>query len=171
MSLTEENKAIQIIGFDNKKKNYQMWVTKFRSAATLRGYSMILVEKDPKIPKHDKVLKDKDTDTDKENEKLRKANEKAYCKLILACQGPIAFNIVRKCTMDELPTGNTYLVWNKLKERFDLWTSNEKLQLKEKFTNSKLKDWKKSPDDWITELDIIVSQLDQMGHKNLTRTL
>ena len=29
----------------------------------------------------------------------------------------------------------------------------------------KLKDWKKSPDDWITKLEIIVSQLDQMGYK------
>ena len=124
---------------------------------------MILVEKDLKIPKHDKVLKD--TDKDKEKEKLYKANEKAYCELILACQGPIAFNIVRKCTTDELPTGNAYLAWNKLKERFDPRISNEKLQLKEKSTNSKLKDWKKSPDDWITELEIIVSQLDQMGYK------
>ena len=52
-----------------------------------------------------------------------------------------------------------------LKERFDPRTSNEKLQLKEKFTNSKLKDWKKSPNDWITELEIIVSQLYRMGHK------
>jgi len=137
MSLTEENKAIRIIGFDDKKKNYRTWATKFRSVATFRGYSTILVEKDPKIPKHDKILKD--TDTDREKEKLRKANEKAYCELILACQGPIAFNIVRKCTTDDLPTGNAYLAWNKLKERFDPRISNKKLQLKEKFTNSKLK--------------------------------
>ena len=102
------------------------------------GYSMILVEKDPKIPKHDKVLKD--TETDREKENLRKANEKAYCELILLCQGSIAFNIVRKCTKDDLPTGNAFLAWNKLKERFDPRTSNEKLQLKEKFTNSKLID-------------------------------
>ena len=51
----EENKAILIIGFDDKKKNYRTWATKFNSAATLRGYSMMLVEKDPKIPKHDKI--------------------------------------------------------------------------------------------------------------------
>ena len=90
----EENKAIWIIGFDDKKKNYITWASKLKSAATLRGYSMILVEKEPKIPKHNKILKD--TDTDREKEKLRKANEKTYYELILACQGPIAFNIVRK---------------------------------------------------------------------------
>ena len=71
---------------------------------------MILAEKDPKIPKHDKVLKD--TEADKENKKLRKANKKAYCELILLCQGLIAFNIVRKCTMHDLPIGNALLVWN-----------------------------------------------------------
>ena len=37
--------------------------------------------------------------------------------------------------------------------------------LRRKNINSKLTDWKKSPDDWITELQIIASQLDQMGHK------
>ena len=52
-----------------------------------------------------------------------------------------------------------------MKERFDTQTLNEKLQLKEKFTNSKLTGWKKSPDDWIMELEIIASQLDQIGHK------
>ena len=101
-----------------------MRATKFRSAATLRDYSMILVEKDPKITKYNKVLID--TEADKEKEKLCKANKKAYCELILACQGSIAFNIKRKCTTDDLPTGNTFLAWNKLKERFDLQTSNEK---------------------------------------------
>ena len=58
MSLTEENKAILVVGFDNNKKNYRTRATKFRSVATLRGYSMILMEKDPKIPKHYNVLKD-----------------------------------------------------------------------------------------------------------------
>ena len=72
MNLTEENTAIPIIGFDEKKKSYRTWATKFRSAATLRGYSMIPVEKDPKIPKHNKVLKDTEADTEKE--KLRKGN-------------------------------------------------------------------------------------------------
>ena len=67
MSLTEENKVIHIVGFDNKKKNYRTWATKFRSAATLRGYSMILVKKGPNIPKHDKVLKDTEADKEKEN--------------------------------------------------------------------------------------------------------
>ena len=65
MSLTEENQAIRVIEFDEKKKNYRTWETKFSSAVTLRGYSMMLVERDPKIIKRKKVLKD--TKADKEN--------------------------------------------------------------------------------------------------------
>ena len=59
------------------------------------------------------------------------------------------------------------LFWHgiKSKERFDPQTSHKKLQLKEKFTNSKSIDWRKSLDDWIMELEIIASQLDQMCHK------
>ena len=83
------------------------------------------MEKDPKILRHDKVLKD--TEADKEIEKLQKANKKAYCELILACEGLIAFNIVKKCTTDNLPKGNPFQAWNKLKIRFDMQTSNEKL--------------------------------------------
>ena len=66
---------------------------------------MILAEKDPKILKHNKVLKD----TEADKEKLHNANKKAYCELILLCQGPIGLYIVRKCTTDDLPTGNTFL--------------------------------------------------------------
>ena len=44
-----------------------MWATIFRSVATFRGYSMVLVEKDPKIPKYENVLKD--TEADKEKDK------------------------------------------------------------------------------------------------------
>ena len=51
--------------------------------ATLRGYSSVLTEADPKVPKQSKVLKD----MDKELLKLRKTNNKAYYKLILACHG------------------------------------------------------------------------------------
>ena len=144
-----------------------MWATKFRSATTLRGCSMILVEKDPKIPKHNMILKD--TEANKEKGKLCKAKKKANCELIHVCEGQIAFKIVRKCTTDDLPTGNVFLAWNKLKERSDPQTSNEILQLKEKLINSKLTDWKKLPDDWIMELEIIASQLDQIGYKIMNK--
>ena len=90
--MSEDSKAIRVISFDDKKNNYRTWAKKFKAVATLRGYNIVLTEADPKVSRQSKVLKD----TDKELLKLRKANDKAYCKLILACHGDISFGIVEK---------------------------------------------------------------------------
>ena len=44
----DENKAIRIISCDDKKKNYKTWAKKFLSATIIRGYNIVLIEKDPK---------------------------------------------------------------------------------------------------------------------------
>ena len=109
--MSEDSKAIRVISFDDKKKNYRTWAKKFKAAATLQGYSSVLTEANPKVPKHNKVLKD----TDKELLKLLKANDKAYCELILAYHGDILFGIVEKSVTKDLPEGDTHLAWNSLK--------------------------------------------------------
>ena len=158
--MSEESKAIRIISFDDKKKNYRTWAKKFKTAATLRGYNIVLTEADPKVPRQSKVLKD----TDKELLRLRKANDKAYCELILACHGDISFGIVEKSVTKDLPEGDANLAWKALKRRFDPKTSSSKLKLKKQFTNSSLTDWKKDPADWIMELEKIRTQLSGMKH-------
>ena len=149
--MSEESKGICVISFDNKKKNYQTWTKKIMSSAILRGYNIVLMEADPKAPGQSKVLKD----TDKKLLKLCKANQKAYCKLILVCHGDIAFRIVEKSVTKDLPDGEANLAWNSLKRRFDPKTSSNKLKLKKKFTNSSLTKWKKDLADWIMELEKI----------------
>ena len=157
-----ENKAIRVISFDDKKKNYKTWAKKFLSAATLRGYNIVLTEKDPEVPKQDLVLKD--TEADKRKLKLHKANQRAYCELMLVREGTISCAIVEKLVTNDLPTGDANLAWKKLKKKFNPQTSANKLKLKRQFTNSSLMDWKKDSDDWITELDILRTQLEEMGH-------
>ena len=76
--MSEESIAIQVICFDKNKKKYQAWAKTFMSVATLRGYNIVLMEDNPKVPRQSKVLKD----TDKELLKLHKANQKFYCKFI-----------------------------------------------------------------------------------------
>ena len=83
---------------------------------------------------------------------------------MLVCQGMISFAIVEKSVTDDLPNGDANLAWKKLKKKFNPQTSANKLKLKRKFTNSSLTDWKQDPDDWITELDILRTQLEEMGH-------
>ena len=46
----DENKAIRVISFDDKKRSYKTWAKKFLSVATLRGYNIVFTEKDPKVP-------------------------------------------------------------------------------------------------------------------------
>ena len=124
----DENKAIRVISFDDKNKNYKTWAKKFLSAATLRGYNIVLTEKKTKVHKQDLVLKD--TKADKRKLKLRKANQQAYCELMLACQGTISFAMVEKLVTDDLPTGDANLAWKKLKKKFNTQTSANKLKLK-----------------------------------------
>ena len=138
--MSEDTKAIWLIIFGDKKKNYRAWAKKFLAAAKLRGYGNVHTADDPKIPKHNKILKD----TDKDLLKLRKANEKAYCELILACHGEISFGIVEKSVTKDLPDGDANLAWKSLKRRFDPKTLSNKLKLKKEFTNSSLTDWKKT---------------------------
>ena len=158
--MSEESKAIRVISFEDKKKNYQTWAKKFMSASMLRGYNIVLTDTDPKVLKQSKVLKA----TDKDSLKLYKANQKAYRKLILACHGDIAFRLIEKSVTKDLPDGDAKLAWNSLKRRFDSQTSSNKLKLKKKFTNSSLTNWKKDPADWITELEKMRTQFDRMGH-------
>ena len=94
----------------------------------------------------------------------RKANEKAYCELILTCHGDIAFGTVKQSVTKDLPDGDVNLAWNSLKCRFDPKTSSPKLKLKKKFKNSSLTNWNRDPTDWIMEFDKIRTQLGEMGH-------
>ena len=90
----DENNAIRVISFDDKNKSYKTWAKKFLSAAILRGCNIVLTKKGPKVPKHDLILKD--TEVDKRKLKLRKADQRAYCELMLACQQTIRFCHTRK---------------------------------------------------------------------------
>ena len=96
--------------------------------------------------------------------RLRKANNRAYCDLVLACQGDIGFDLVDKAVTADLPECDANLAWKKLKERFDPQDAADKVRFKEEITNSKLSDWKENPEDWITQLEIKRTKVKRMGH-------
>ena len=83
---------------------------------------------------------------------------------MLARQRTISFAIVEKLVTDDLPTGDANLAWKKLKKKFNPQTSANKLKFKRQFTKSSLTDWKQDPDNWITELDILQTQLEEIEH-------
>ena len=87
--------------------------------------------------------------------RLRKANNRAYYDLVLACQGDIGFDLVDETVIADLPEGDANLAWKKLKERFDSQDAADKVRLKEENEN---------PEDWITQLEIKRTKLKSMGH-------
>ena len=98
----DNTKAICVIVFKGNKDDYRVWSKRFLSAATARGYREILTGKKIKIPKRTKLL----MDTDKEEMRLRKANNCAYCDLVLACQGDIGLDLVDEAVTANLPEGD-----------------------------------------------------------------
>ena len=98
-------KAIHVIVFKDSKDDYRVWSKHFLSAATVKGYKEISTGKKIKIPKYTKLL----TNTDKKEMRLRKANNFAYCDLVLACQGDIGFDLVDEAVTANLQENNANL--------------------------------------------------------------
>ena len=144
----DDTKAVLVIAFKDGENDYRVWSKRLLSASTVIGYREILIGKKIKIL-NTKIL----TNTDKEEMRLRKSNIRAYCDLVLACQGDIGFDLVDEAVTVDLPEDDAILAWKKLKERFDPQDSADEVRLKEEFTNSKLSDWKENPEDWITQLE------------------
>ena len=162
-NMSENLKAIRIIQFDDKKSSFRRWSKKFLAVAKRRGYKKVLLGTEP-VPSSMDVL----DETDPAQKVLlvaREANEIAYNDLILACDGDIAFSIVETAVSADLPDGDAKLAWKNLHTKFMPQTSANKVQLMAKFANSSLKSWKKDPDEWINDLEILRSRIKDCGHK------
>ena len=160
--MSDAVKTIRIISFDDKKSSFRKWSKKFLAAAKSRGYKDILLGNQI-VPDADMHLDESD-ETEKLLTKAREANEKAYNDLILACDGDIGFNIVDTAVTNDLPDGDAKLAWKNLHSKFMPKTSANKIQLMAEFANSSLSNWKRDPDMWINELEILRSRIRACGH-------
>ena len=160
--MSESLKAIRIIQFDDKKSSFRRWSKKFLAVANRRGYKKILLGTE-QVPNSTDVLDESDP-LQKELLLAREANELAYNDLILACDGDVAFSIVETSISTDLPDGDAKVAWKNLHTKFMPQTSANKVQLMAKFANSSLKSWKKDPDEWINDLEILRSRIKDCGH-------
>ena len=151
--MSENIKAIRIIPFDDKKSSFRRWSKKFLAVEKRRGYKQVLIGAVP-VPKASDILDGTDS-AEKELLEAREANELAYNDLILACDGDVAFGIFETSVSSDLPDGDAKMAWNSLHSKFMPQTSANKVQLMAKFANSSLKSWKKDPDSWINDLEIL----------------
>ena len=79
-SSADDFKAIRILPFYDKVKEFRKLQLKFKATAELKGYADVLVGKDV-VPKESEIL-DENTTDGKEKIKIRKANKRAYTDLI-----------------------------------------------------------------------------------------
>ena len=101
----------------------------------------------------------------------REANEIAYNDLILACNGDVAFGIIETSTTTKIPNGDAKLAWKNLNAKLMPQTNANKVQLMSKFANSSLKSWRKDPDSWINDLEILRNRIRDCGHNIDDHTL
>ena len=161
--MSESLKAIRIIQFDDQKSSFRRWSKKFLVVAKRRGYKNVLLGA-VTVPRSMDVL-DESVPGDKSLLMAREANDLAYNDLILACDGDVAFGIVETSVSSSLPDGDAELAWKSLHTKFMPQTSANKVQLMAKFANSSLKSWKKDPDTWINNLEILRARIKGCGHK------
>ena len=150
-----------------KKGDWDGWSEKFLAKAECKGYrKLLLCEKNEnlvdKVQTHDVVeairAKSSKTDDEKKILKISKLNREAYMDLVLSVnsntsQGKIAFRLAKNCKTKVYPEGNCKLVWDRLTTKYEPKTTSALLKLKKKFENSKLEREEDDPEDWITELE------------------
>lgn len=96
-----------------------------------------------------------------------KNNERAFEDLLLSIDGQsktgkVAFNLVDNCITTDQPDGNCKLAWDRLINKYAPKTAPSYIQLKKDFANSKLKSVDSDPDEWITELESLRSEMNRV---------
>ena len=109
----------------------------------------------------------KDAD-DKKIIALAKLNKQACMDLILSIdhkgsRGKIAFRLVKNCTSSEYPEGNCKLAWDRLVAKYAPKSTPSLLKLKKKFENSRLKSAQVDPDEWISELEGLRTEIEEIN--------
>ena len=165
-------KSIKVIYFLGKSAGWQVWNHKFMARANLIGYKKILEGKTA-IPSQTvygaaEAIDPKDwTGNDKKIIENYKLNEKTYEDLLLSIDsetktGKVAFNLVDNAVTTANPEGDSKIAWDCLINEYASKTAPSYIQLKKDFANIKLKSATHNPDDWITELEFLRTQMNNV---------
>ena len=90
-------------------------------------------------------------------------NKKGYRDLVISTEG-ISLNIVENATSDKLSKGDLRKAWGRLEKRWNLKTSEDKVEVHTKFLNYRLENVRPKPRDWLAFLEKR-TDLVNTGHK------
>ena len=156
-------KTIRVLDFDGKASNWEGWSEKFLARAKRKGYKELLTGK-KNVPTKEDLDDDK---VDAEITKLGELNEEAFEDIILSIDhskkaGKIAFSLVKNCRNSAYPEGNCKLAWDRMVAKYAPKTAPSLLKLKKQFANSVLDDPEKHPEEWITKLESLRNDMEQI---------
>lgn len=156
-------KKILVLDFDGKANNWEGWSEKFLARAKRKGYKELLMGTKA-IPTKDALAADQ---VDPKDVEIGDLNEEAFEDIILSIDhskptGKIAFSLVRNCKNSDFPEGNCKLAWDRLIAKYAPHTAPSLLKLKKQFANSVLRNAGTPPDEWITELETLRNDMDQI---------
>jgi len=155
--------TIKVIPFSGNKRDWPIWSEKFLAKGDVKGYKDILLGK-IKVPTDSEYSTLENESQKEQASMLRKLNKDAFIDLLLSITadtdtGRIAFQIVRGSKTKDLVDGDARSAWRKLESKFDSKRAPNRLLLKEKFVNSRLKSVRSDPDVWITQLEDLQVQI------------
>ena len=172
VTITTEEKCIQIIEISGKKSDWDGWSEIVR-AGKHNGFKKLLTGKGDlvgfnKIQTQDKF--DLAVPGNSEHHKtimiVGQMNELAYEDIILSInhrtkEGNVAFKLVKNCKREpDFPEGNCHLACGRLVVKYEPHTTPSYFDLKNRFENSTLVSIDDDPDEWITELEILGAKTD-----------
>ena len=163
-----EQKSIKVIEFSGKDSDWKIWSRKFLAQANRKGYKKLLSGATA-IPTESEytAAAGGSTDDQKLTVKLWQLNELAFEEILLSIngqtkQGKIAFNLVDNCTTGDQPEGNCKIAWDRLVHKYAPKTAPSYIQLKKDFANSKLASADTDPDEWMTDLECLRSEMNKV---------
>ena len=155
------------------RKKYDPWSEKFSAKAECKGYRKLLLCK-KQTEGFDVVLTEDEVavtevevsknETDQNILKLDKLNKQAYMELSLGIDTTTirdctAFRLVKNCRTKEYPDENSFMAWEQLKWKYAPRTSCSLMKHKKKYGNSSLGDATKDPDDWVSSMEGIITEI------------
>ena len=148
--------SLRYLPFKGKKEDWEMWSAKFLSKARKKKYIEILTAKSAM------TFEDEDNKT-KEEKALEKLNDEAYDDLITSMEDKVAFNKVSQAKTKTLKNGCAHTAWKNLTNKYKPRTVQSRAEKKLEFSQSKLTDWTKDPDEWLDELEQLRADLEMMN--------
>ena len=164
----DDLKSIKVYKLNNTKENWHVFALKFRVIADSRGYYGV-IDGTMTPPDEQEAItvttEDKGDVLNAKKAKLkaRAANKMGYRDLVMSTEG-ISVNIVENAISEELMKGDLKKAWERLEQRWNPKTREDKVEVYTKFLNYKLENTRQRPMDWLTFMEKKRTELMNAGH-------